>query len=138
MSKKIYFAAPIHDKRDAANNMALINVLRECGYDVWSPQEAGIASDIAEKTGKPLDLVRAEILKRDLSAMKTCDICLAYLGRQREPSQGMLWEMGWFTANNKLVIIYNPLLIKYTLMAQFTADWICEQLEDLHEVLEHC
>lgn len=138
MGKRIYLAAPIHQQQDADNNKQLLEVLREWGYDVWSPQEAGIASEIAKQTGKPLDEVRAEFLKKDLSAMKTCDICLAYIGRAREPSQGMLWEMGWMYAANKLVIIYNPLNTKYTLMAQFTADWIAQDLDSLKSILEGC
>lgn len=138
MGKRIYLAAPIHQKADAAHNQALLNVLREWDFEVWSPQEAGIASEEAARTGESLDAVRLKYMHKDLSAMKTCDICLAYIGRQREPSQGMLWEMGYMTACNKLVIIYNPLKIKYTLMAQFTADWVIESLEDLLKVLEGC
>lgn len=138
MSKRIYWAAPIHKHEDADLNAAMIAVVRSWGYEVWSPQEAGIASVEAQQTGEPLEVVRERYMKKDLSAMKCCDVCLAYLGHQREPSQGMLWEMGYMTASNKLVIIYNPCHVKYTLMAEFTADWVVDQLEDLRSVLDAC
>lgn len=136
MSKRIYLAAPIHQQIDADLNKGLIEQLRKWGFDVWSPQEAGIASDVAKQAGKPLTEVRKEFMKKDLSAMKCCNVCLAYIGHDREPSQGMLWEMGYMTASNKVVVIYNPFKIKYTLMAEFTADWIVENLVDLKQVLE--
>lgn len=135
VGKRIYLAAPIHKDEDAEKNANLILELRVKDYDVWSPQEAGIASDVAKRTGRSLDEVRKEFMKKDLAAMKTCDICVAYLGREREPSQGMLWEMGWMSANNKLVILFNPCHNKFTLMAQFTVDFEVDTLEELLRVL---
>lgn len=135
VGKRIYLAAPIHKDEDAEKNASLILELRVKDYDVWSPQEAGIATDVAESTGRPLDEVRKEFMKKDLAAMKTCDICVAYLGREREPSQGMLWEMGWMSANNKLVILLNPCHNKFTLMAQFTVDFEVDTVEELLKVL---
>ena len=136
MSKRIYLAAPIHKEHDSKVNAELLKGLRANGYDVWSPQEAGIASEIAKKTGRALDDVRAEFLKKDLSAMKTCDICLAYIDRDEGMSEGMLWEMGWFTGMNRLVLWFNPRNIKTTLMVQFTADFICREFAELLEVLK--
>jgi nucleoside 2-deoxyribosyltransferase len=137
MSKRIYFAAPIHQLEDAQLNDAVIYQLRKEGFDVWAPQEAGIASDVAKQTGQDLAAVRAAFLKKDLSAMKTCDICVAYIGRDRKLSEGMLWEMGWFTGMNKLVIFYNPHHVKTTLMAEFSADFIVASLGDLLKVLQN-
>lgn len=132
---KIYLAAPIHQQVDYANNDIILSKLRDRGFDVWSPQEAGIASEEAARTGQPLAEVRKKYMHKDLSAMKRCDVCLAYLGREREPSQGMLWEMGWFTASNKNVIIYNPYQNKFTLMAEFTADFYTEDFDKLLSIL---
>lgn len=136
MSNKIYLAAPIHQPADFANNYVMLEELRGRGFEVWSPQEAGIASDEAERTGEPLEKVREMYMHKDLAAMKCCDICLAYLGREREPSQGMLWEMGWFTASNKTVLIYNPHHNKFTLMAEFTCDFYTEDFDELIKLLE--
>ena len=135
MMGKIYLAAPIHKHMDFVANADLLVKLREKGFDVWSPQEAGIASEEAERTGEPLDMVRARFMKKDLDAMQECDFCVAYLGREREPSQGMLWEMGWFVAKDKPVIFFNPYYNKITLMAEFTCTYIVDSFEDLVEVL---
>lgn len=136
MSRRIYLAGPIHKIEDFRANEALLEELRTREFEVWSPQEAGIASDIAKQTGRDLNEVRREFMKTDLCAMKTCDICLAYLGREREPSQGMLWEMGWFSAMNKPVIIYNPCHNKFTLMAEFTADFVADTFEELARLID--
>lgn len=130
----IYLAGPIHQKEDWLQNKYLIELLREWGFDVWSPQEAGIACDIAKETGRELKDVRKEFCKKDLEGMKQCAVCLAYLGREREPSQGMLWEMGWFAALERPVIFYNPCDNPITLMAEFTSK-IVKTEEELLECL---
>lgn len=133
---KIYLAAPIHRSEDAERNRVLLEHLRDREFDVWSPQEAGIASIEAKDTGCDLNAVRKKYMRKDLTAMKLSDVCLAYVDREQGPSQGMLWEMGWCTAMNKIVIIYNPGLIPYTLMAEFTADYIVYDEESLMKLLE--
>lgn len=126
-SKSIYFAAPIHKQEDFEKNAKIIDVLRKLGFDVWAPQEAGIASDIADREGLPKDTVRKMILHYDLSAMKRCDICLAYIDREEGWSDGQLFEMGWFVGMNKPLIVYNPLNLPLTLMAEFTCDFMVRE-----------
>lgn len=135
MSKKLYLAAPIHQQEDAEANAELLRQLRMLGFDVWSPQEAGIATQVAKETGRPLDEVREEFMKKDLDAMVECDICVAYLGRERSFSEGMLWEMGWFVGMDRPVILFNPCHNKVTLMAQFTVSYTVETYSELVEVL---
>lgn len=132
---KIYFAAPIHRGEDADRNAIVIQALRENGHTVWAPQEAGIATEVSKQTGKPLDEVRAEFSKIDLTAMKSSDMCVAYIDRDEGLSEGMLWEMGWFTGMNKPVIFYNPRKIKCTLMVQFTVDFTVYNLSELVRIL---
>lgn len=133
--KSIYFASPIHKEQDAKNNMELIALLRKLGFDVWAPQEAGIASDIAKAEGITRDVARARILHYDLCAMKRCDICLAYIDRDEGWSDGQLFEMGWFTGANKPVIIYNPRNIALTLMSEFTCDFMVRE-RDIDRLVE--
>lgn len=135
--KSIYFAAPIHKHEDAINNEKLVTLLRKLGFDVWAPQEAGIASDIAQAEGITRDEARERILHYDLCAMKRCDICLAYIDRDEGWSDGQLFEMGWFTGANKPVIIYNPRNIALTLMSEFTCDFMVRErnLDRLVEIL---
>lgn len=134
--KMIYLAAPIHKQEDAEANARLIALLREKGYLVWAPQEAGIATEVARNTGRDLNEVRREFMQEDLSAMQSSSICVAFLGREREPSQGMLWEMGWFVAKGIPVIFYNPCRNKITLMAEFTVDAVVHTDAELFEALE--
>lgn len=122
--KHIYLAAPIHKEEDADANALLIQALRDAGHMVWSPQEAGIASDYAKKYNKDLKDARQYYCIRDLKGMRASDVCVAYLGREREPSQGMLWEMGWFTGRDIPVLFYNPCSNPITLMAEFTASMV--------------
>lgn len=133
--RKIYLAAPIHQKEDFIANAELLVKLREKGFDVWSPQEAGIASEEAKQTGEPLDVVRERYMQKDIDGMEESDICLAFLGRQRPFSEGMLWEMGWFVGRDRPVILYNPYHNKVTLMAQFTVSYTVNTFEELLEVL---
>lgn len=138
MSKSIYFAAPLHKQEDFEGNRLLIKALREHGYNVWAPQEAGIASDIADAEGITRDEARQRILHYDLSAMKRCDICLAYINREAGWSDGQLFEMGWYVGMNKPLIIYNPRNLPLTLMAEFTCDFMLRapNLTRLLEILE--
>lgn len=135
--KSIYFAAPIHKEQDAKNNMELITLLRKLGFDVWAPQEAGIATDIANAEGITRDVARERILHYDLCAMKRCDICLAYIDREEGWSDGQLFEMGWFTGANKPVIVYNPRNLALTLMSEFTCDFMVRErnVDRLVEIL---
>lgn len=131
---RIYLAAPIHKEEDAEANRKLIAILRE-KHMVWSPQEAGIASDYAKRYGKELKQARQFFCQHDLKGMKASDVCVAFLGREREPSQGMLWEMGWFFALNRPVIFYNPFNNPITLMAEFTST-VVHTVAELLEALE--
>lgn len=135
--KKIYWAAPIHKQQDSTSNAEHIAVLRRLGFDVWSPQEAGIASDISYRDKITLTEARRQISHTDLAAMKNCDICVAFVDRDEGWSDGQLWEMGWFTAMNKPVIIFNPRYLPITLMAEFTADFHIkgDDVDKLVEVL---
>lgn len=132
----IYLAAPIHKDEDAKASEKLLFHLRELGYHVWAPQEAGLATEVARRTGRDLEEVRCEFMSKDLAAMKMSNLCIAFLGRDREPSQGMLWEMGYMSACNKPVILYNPCNCKFTLMAQFTVDAIVHTFDELVAYLE--
>lgn len=135
--KKIYWAAPIHRDSDALANAENILILRKLGFDVWAPQEAGIASDIAARRSISLTEARRSILHYDLAAMKNSDICVAFIDRPEGWSDGQLFEMGWFVGMNKPLIVWNVNSIPLTLMAEFTADFIIKgaDINPLVEVL---
>lgn len=120
MSKRtIYFAAPLHDPDDQRRNMVIIGKLRECGYEVYAPQEHGKWEDLVSKFGGK-DVTRRYLYTMDIHAMQRADCCVAYVDRDKGPSEGMLWEMGYMSGCNKPVFLLNPgFKHGYNLMPEF-------------------
>lgn len=121
--RKIYWAAPLHDKKDQERNAEYVEKLRAKGHKVYVPQEHGVWEDLVKKFGKSEDAVREHLYKLDLQAMKEADMCIACCGDLKDPrgpSEGMLWEMGWMAAANKNVILFNEdNYWRFNLMPQF-------------------
>lgn len=134
--RKIYFAAPLHDMDDQARNELLIAQLRAQGYEVYAPQEHGKWEDLVAKFGGK-DATRRYLYNMDLHAMMQANCCVAYVDREKGPSEGMLWEMGWMTGNNKPVFLINPgFKHGYNLMPEFGSmmfDSVDSALEHLAE-----
>ena len=108
MNKRtIYFAAPLHDADDQVRNRLVIVALREKGYEVYAPQEHGVWEDLVAKFGGK-DVTRRYLYNMDLHAMQRADCCVAYVDREKGPSEGMLWEMGYMAGCNKPVFLINP------------------------------
>lgn len=122
MSKRtIYFAAPLHDPEDQERNNKVIQSLRECGYKVYAPQEHGKWEDLVAKFGGK-DVTRRYLYTMDIHAMQRADCCVAYVDRDKGPSEGMLWEMGYMSGCNKPVFLLNPgFKHGYNLMPEFGA-----------------
>lgn len=120
MSKRtIYFAAPLHDPEDQKRNAAVIAKLRDCDYEVYAPQEHGKWEDLVSKFGGK-DVTRRYLYTMDLHAMQRADCCVAYVDRDKGPSEGMLWEMGYMVGCNKPVFLLNPgFKHGYNLMPEF-------------------
>lgn len=115
----IYLAAPLHDDADQARNRLLLNVLRNKGFKVYAPQEHGKWEDLVSKFGGK-DVTRRYLYTMDLHAMQKADCCVAYVDREKGPSEGMLWEMGYMTGCNKPVYLLNPgYKHGYNLMPEF-------------------
>ena len=120
---KIYWAAPLHDAKDQERNEVYVSQLRKAGHTVYVPQEHGVWEDMLGEFNNDEKAVRSHLYQLDLKAMKEADLCVACCGNlddPRGPSEGMLWEMGWFTAANKTVILFNEdNYWRYNLMPQF-------------------
>lgn len=136
---KIYWAGPLHDKEDRERNAEYVDKLRRAGHLVYVPQEHGIWEDLVKELGDET-AVRKRLFKLDLKAMQNSDICIACCGdlkTPRGPSEGMLWEMGWMTAANKTVILFNEKNYwKYNLMPEFGSTFIFDNFEELLSFLE--
>lgn len=133
---KIYWAAPLHDAKDQKRNKMYVSQLRKAGHTVYVPQEHGVWEDMLGEFNNDEKAVRSHLYQLDLKAMKEADLCVACCGNlqdTRGPSEGMLWEMGWFTAANKTVILFNEdNYWRYNLMPQFGSI----MLTDFKRVLE--
>lgn len=119
---RIYFAAPLHDPEDQRRNAVWVADLRARGYLVYLPQEHGVWEELLPRFNNDEVAVRSFLYKQDLYAMAKADICVAAVDREKGPSEGMLWEMGWMVGNNKPVLLLNPgMKHRYNLMPQFGA-----------------
>lgn len=125
----IYFAAPLHDAEDQRKNAIWTEDLRIRGHKVYLPQEHGVWEDLLSQFDNDPTLVRRYLFKQDLYAMQKAQCIVAAVDRDKGPSEGMLWEMGWAHGANKPVFLFNPHgRHRYNLMPQFGAtmfeDWL--------------
>ena len=120
---RIYWAAPLHDKSDRLRSNHYVAMLRAEGHQVYVPHEHGVWEEVMNKFGGDATKTRQHFFKLDLKAMREADICVACCGNldtPRGPSEGMLWEMGYMTADNKTVILFNEdNYWDYNLMPEF-------------------
>lgn len=136
---KIYWAAPLHDTRDRNRNDKYVAQLRQEGHKVYAPQEHGIWEDVIEAFGGDVVKTRKHFFQLDLKAMREADICIACAGDMldpREPSEGMLWEMGYMSADNKTVILFNDCgYWDFNLMPEF-GSMVFTQFDDILDFLK--
>lgn len=132
---KIYFAAPLHNKEDQERNAKYVALLRSEGHQVYLPQEHGIWEQFPDPQA-----ARKTLYQMDLDAMRKADYCVACAGDnviQREPSEGMLWEMGWMAAANKTVLLFNENNYwRYNLMPEF-GSIMYEHFDDILDFLRN-
>lgn len=136
---KIYWAAPLHDATDRARNDKYVAMLREAGHQVYVPHEHGVWEETLGKFNGDVTKTRQHFYKLDLKAMREADICVACAGdhdHQRGPSEGMLWEMGYMSADNKTVILFNEdSYWDYNLMPEF-GSIVFSKFDDVIEFLK--
>lgn len=120
---KIYWAAPLHDKIDRDRNDKYVALLRKEGHTVYVPQEHGVWEEVMDKFGGDATKTRMHFYELDLKACKEADICIACAGdldNPREPSEGMIWEMGFMAGCQKTVLLFNAHgYWDYNLMPEF-------------------
>lgn len=133
--RKIYWAAPLHDKEDQERNNFYVGQLRKAGHKVYVPQEHGVWEDMLSQFGGDEKAVRQHLYTLDMNAMREAELCVACCGdmeHQRGPSEGMLWEMGWFNASNKSIILFNENSYwRYNLMPQFGATYVADTFDKI-------
>lgn len=139
MGRKIYWAAPLHDKDDQERNAKYVQLLRRAGHTVYVPQEHGVWEDLAKQFTTE-EQAREYLFKLDMQAMREADTCVACCGdleHQRGPSEGMLWEMGWMTAAHKNVFLFNEgNYWRFNLMPQFGSTRVVASFSELIAMLD--
>lgn len=142
---RIYLASSLHDQKSRNRNLWVREVLeRHKDVEVLLPQDNGTACDIldelhAKNPDTPLaDLrtsVRLSIYAKDMDMMIRATCCLAYM--DRVPSEGQLWEMGWFNARGIPVYVINTIDHDLGVMVEMGSHSIYRCLDDfIKDVLE--
>lgn len=136
---KIYWAAPLHDKKDRDRTDKYVKMLRAEGHQVYVPHEHGVWEDLVEQFGS-VDATRKYLYMADLKAMKAAEVCVACAGDKddpRAPSEGMIWEMGYMSADNKTVLLFNEDgYWDYNLMPEFGSTMVFTQFDDILKFLK--
>ena len=137
---KIYFAAPLHDASDRERTNKYVKLLREEGHQVYVPHEHGVWEETLSRFGGDKNATRKYFYQLDIKAMKEADCCVAVCGdltTPRGPSEGMLWEMGFMTAANKNVFLFNEDgYWDYNLMPEFGSTAVFKRFDDLLSFLK--
>lgn len=133
---KIYYAAPLHAEADQEKNQEVVKKLRDAGFDVYSPQEHGVWENVLQRFNGDKTKTRQYLYRQDLKAMRSCNVCLAFQYREKGPSEGQLWEMGWCKGAHKTVILVNENSWGFNLMPEFGADEIFFRIDDAIDYLK--
>lgn len=131
---RIYFAAPLHNEEDRERNAEAVSQLREKGFEVYVPQEHGVWEDLVPRFPTVV-ACRQYLYRQDIFAMRRADVCVAYQQRSKGPSEGQLWEMGWFRGMNKHVVLINENSHQFNLMPLYGADEVFGTVQDAIDYL---
>ena len=134
---KIYWAAPLHDEEDRRRNAIYVQKLRINGHQVYVPQEHGVWEEVMGKFEGDAAKTRKHFYELDLKACKEADICIACAGdhnNPREPSEGMIWEMGFMAGCQKTVLLFNENNYwDYNLMLEFSS----KMFSDFNDIIQY-
>jgi nucleoside 2-deoxyribosyltransferase len=100
---KVYIAAPLFNDREKAYNQRICNLIEPLGFTVYLPQRDGGAFAEMVAQGSDPEAVSAQLYKRDIAAVRDCDILL-FLMDGRVPDEGACVELGMAYAHGKTCI----------------------------------
>lgn len=127
IKKHIYLAAPLSKETDRGRNLKLATMLRAEGYIVEMPQEFGVYQLEVAKGRDPVEIQKS-FVQMDIEAMHRASICLGYMDREKGPSEGMIWEMGYMYSQHKPTILFNPHdRFKYGTILAYTAYKVADE-----------
>ena len=100
---KIYLAGPLFSESELERNTKIKNFLINLGYDVYLPQDEGLAYEMINENNK-LE-VNKKIFEMDVENLKQCDM-LVFILDGRVPDEGGCVELGMAYAWGKKSIGY--------------------------------
>ena len=92
---RIYFAGPLFTEDEKKQNLETTRALEKLGYLVFLPQRDGILLADRVAWGEKPEVVRQEIFKGDVSALRDADIVIAVLNGA-DVDSGTAAELGMF------------------------------------------
>lgn len=137
---KIYLAGPLFNESELERNSKIKNFLVSLGYDVYLPQDEGLAYEMINESNKME--VNKKIFDMDVENLKKCDM-LVFILDGRVPDEGGCVELGMAYAWGKKSIGYktDTRALDNTgddnLMIEGCFDFkIARNLEDLEKMLK--
>lgn len=127
--KKIYLASPFFNKEQIERLEFMETKLRELGFEVFSPREAGVLNE--ESTVN--DAVA--IYYGNLNAIHKCD---ALFGITDGKDVGTIFEVGYATALNKTIVLFCETLNgqAFNVMLAKCADFVLTSRDEVEKVAD--
>ena len=94
---KIYFASPFFNSEQVEREEELKSILREIGYEVWSPKENCFLPPDST------DYDRKKVFMQNLNAILDCDASFVVTDGK---DMGSIWEAGFSYGCGKPIIYY--------------------------------
>lgn len=91
---KIYLGGAMFTKADILNNLHLTQKLRDCGFDVYCPNENMSINDKSH-----IGITPEMIYEEDIKELETCNIFLCQLS----DDPGTMWEAGYMDCLSKKI-----------------------------------
>lgn len=125
-----YLASPFFNNEQVARMNYVKNSLRNAGYSVYAPMEAGV---VAAESGK--DFVK-QIFDSNVEAIKNCEKVLAITDGK---DMGTIWEAGYAYGIHKPVIYFAETLGNnpFNIMLSESGKGIFKSHESLAEAIKH-
>ena len=121
----IYIAAPFFNKRQLEIVVEVENYLRPREFSFFSPRSAGSLKDMSKNKQSQ---TRSEIYKGNIHAMDSADIMIACV---EEKDTGTIFEMGYFAAKEKKIIMFSQKIGTVNVMLAESAYAVCDKVEKL-------
>ena len=126
---KIYIAAPFFNPEQLALVRAIEHTLFKLSIPFYSPRSEGILDDMEMKEKQNS---KAVIYNTNINAMDDCTSMIACIESR---DTGTIFEVGYFAAQKKDIVLYLQDVSKVSVMLAEAAISICDDVSWLQEAL---